>query len=176
MPAGIETVPVTEADASSGFRSGVAPLDQYFSKHALENDRRGIGKTFVLRAGAQATESPRVLGYYTLSMADVEAPSLPKKAGRGLPAYPIPVALIGRLATDERARGAGHGARLLRDALTRIVLVSQQIACFGVVVDAKDASAVTFYEKYGFVGIGAAAFPRRMFIPMKTVLKSASEG
>jgi ribosomal protein S18 acetylase RimI-like enzyme len=105
-------------------------------------------------------------------MADVETPALPKKLARGLPAYPVPVALIGRLATDERVRGQGYGARLLRDALTRIVLASQQIACFGVVVDAKDGSAVGFYEKFGFGSLADNGYPRRMFIALKTVLKS----
>lgn len=171
----LETVPVSEADAGSGFRSGVPALDSYFTRHAVENDRRGIGKTFVLKSEEGAKEPPLVLGYYTLSMADVEAPALPKKLARGLPAYPIPVALIGRLATDARVRGQGHGARLLRDALTRVVLVSQQIACFGAVVDAKDAHAVGFYGRYGFLALGADAYPRRMFISMKTVIKSMGE-
>jgi len=173
MSAGLETVPLAESDVASGFRSGVAALDEYFSKHAWSNDRRGVGKTFVLKAAAVSVETlPPVVGYYTLSMAVAEPASLPKKAARGLPAYSIPVALIGRLAVDERARGQGYGARLLRDALIRIVTVAVQVGCFGVVVDAKDAAAVSFYEKYGFVAIGSGGFPRRMFIAMKTVMKA----
>lgn len=41
----------------------------------------------------------------------------------------MPVALIGRLAVDERARGGRLGETLLLDALARVVEASQLIAC-----------------------------------------------
>jgi hypothetical protein len=48
----------------------------FFAKHTLQNDRRGLGNTFVLRS---ATGEPAILGFYTSSMADVEVDNLPGK-------------------------------------------------------------------------------------------------
>ena len=41
------------------------------------------------------------------------------------------------------------------------------IAAMAVVVDAKDAVAAAFYERYGFMPLSASQ--GRMFLPMKTV-------
>ena len=68
-----------------------------------------------------------------------------------LPRYPMPAALIGRLAVDERARGRRLGEQLLIDALRRVVDAAETIGCLGVIVDAKDEEAEAFYSKYDFV-------------------------
>ncbi len=44
------TRPMREVDPSSGFRSGTRPLDDYFQRHALPNDRADVGRTYVLDA------------------------------------------------------------------------------------------------------------------------------
>ena len=165
--------PATEAigddDPGKGFRCGQAALDDFFAKHALPNDRRGLGKTFVLRhAGGQ----PEILGFYTLSMADVEVDTLPPKIRRGLPRYPVPVARIGRLAVDERVRGRGYGADLLEDAFRRIDTASQVLGCMGVLVDAKDAAALTFYARYGFVVLDDGKSPKPMLLSLKALRKA----
>jgi ribosomal protein S18 acetylase RimI-like enzyme len=87
------------------------------------------------------------------------------------------VALIGRLGVDARTQGLRVGERLLADAFSRIVLASQQIACMGVIVDAKNERAVGFYLKYGFALLETeSVFPRRMFLPMATILESLDDG
>jgi len=64
------TTPVEPDDARSGFRSGVRPLDDYFARHANENEASGVGRTYVLRrATIDDPTLPQVLGFYTLSMA-----------------------------------------------------------------------------------------------------------
>ncbi len=40
---------IEPAAAASGFRCGKHPLDDYFKRHALANDRDGIGCAYVLR-------------------------------------------------------------------------------------------------------------------------------
>src|SRR5262245_44057028 len=100
------TTPIEEADAKSGFSCGKHVLDDYFARHALANDRRGIGRAFVLRrAESDPPELPVVLGFYTLSMASAESAQVAVAITERLPRYPIPVALIGRLAVDGRAQG-----------------------------------------------------------------------
>jgi ribosomal protein S18 acetylase RimI-like enzyme len=86
------------------------------------------------------------------------------------------VALIGRLAVDSRCQGLRLGERLVTDALSRVVFASQQVACLGVIVDAKNQPAVGFYSKYGFTLLEPEArFPRRMFLPMTTILESLGD-
>jgi len=42
-------------------------------------------------------------------------------------------------------------------------------ASWTVIVDAKDANAVAFYKKYGFIEIPSTA--NRLFLPMETIAK-----
>jgi hypothetical protein len=37
------------ADAAAGFSCGKHPLDDYFRRHAVANDRAGISRAYVLR-------------------------------------------------------------------------------------------------------------------------------
>jgi GNAT superfamily N-acetyltransferase len=155
-------------DPACGFRCGKHPLDDYFARHALPNDQAGVGRAYVLEASPEDTGRglPAVLGFYTLSMATVVSADIASAVSKKLPRYPVPAALIGRLAIDERARGRRLGEQLLIDALRRVVSAAETIGCLGVVVDAKDEDAETFYSKYDFVTIAAAGWPRRMFLPI----------
>ena len=164
-----DTTPIQPEDLKCGFKCGTPPLDEFFARHALPNDRAGIGKTYVLRAQSGVADVPDILGFYTLSMADVEPESVAGTVPVRLPRYPMPVALLGRLAAHQEAQGQGVGKRLLRDALRRIANVAGQIGCLGVVVDAKDEAAQGFYARFGFVTLPGADWPRRMFLPMETL-------
>lgn len=163
--------PISAEDAKAGFRSGVHPLDDYFKRHALTNDRAGISRCFVLRP--EQADLPQVSGFYTLSMAAVQADALRPVLKDRLPRYPLPVALIGRLGVDERCRGRRFGEALLIDALSRVVDVAESIACLGVIVDAKDEGAERFYFKYDFVTIEGDGWPRRIFLPIATARAAA---
>ncbi|MGE5047707.1 MAG: GNAT family N-acetyltransferase [Deltaproteobacteria bacterium] len=143
-------VPITVEDAASDFDCGVPALNTYFHKRAVSNDRRGLGKTYVLPGSGAG---PPVLGFYTLSMADVETATLPRKHRSNVPTHPLPVALIGRLARDLRARGRGVGETSLVDAFRRIVTSAGTIGCYGVIVDTKDSNAMAFYQPYGFAAL-----------------------
>ena len=78
----------------------------------------------------------------------------------------LPVTLLGRLASDEKYKGAGLGKLLLVDALKRSCEVSRFIGSMAVVVDPIDKDAVPFYAKYGFVVLPDS---KKMFLPMKTI-------
>ena len=169
------TVRIEAADAASGFRCGKHALDDYFARHALANDQAGIGRAYVLRRSPEDDEAlPRVLGFYTLSMASVASEGLAAAFVKKLPRYPMPVALIGRLAVDERVRGRRIGERLLVDALRRVVDAAELLGCLGIIVDAKDADAERFYVKYDFTTLHSEGWPRRMFLAIATA-KSALE-
>ena len=93
---------------------------------------------------------------------------LPDELARKLPRYPqLPVTLLDRLAVDQSTKGQGLGEHLLLDALHRSLAHADQIAAMAVVVDAKDASAATFYRHFGFLTLQAQ--PSRLFLRMRLV-------
>jgi GNAT superfamily N-acetyltransferase len=160
---------ISPADPACDFRSGKHALDDYFRRHAVGNDQAGIGRAYVLEATNEdvATGLPPVLGFYTLSMATVSSADIASAVSKKMPRYPMPAALIGRLAVDERARGRRLGERLLVDALYRVVSASEIIGCLGIIVDAKDEDAERFYAKYDFLTVDATRWPHRMFLPLE---------
>lgn len=166
------TVRVQAEDAASGFHCGAPSLDEFFARYACSNDQRGIGRTYVLKCPPEAAATlPRVLGYYTLSMTAISAPLLAAAAVEKLPKYPMPAALIGRLAADQRSRTSGLrvGETLLFDAFARVMAAAENVGCFGVVVDAKNETAEGFYRKYDFITVEESRWPRKMFISIGTV-------
>lgn len=165
--------PFVDGDGAAGFHSGVHALDDFLVRHAATNERRGICRVYVReRAPEDPPDLPAVVGFYTLSMADVEADEVVSVLGSRLPRYPMPVALIGRLAVDERARGRRVGEALLVDALRRVLDAAGVVGCVGVVVDAKDERAEAFYARYDFQPLRAGPRPRRMFISVAQVRAS----
>lgn len=165
------------ADPRSGFRSGVHPLDDYFRRHALTNDQLDVGRVYVLESSDADLDAglPPVLGFYTLSMASITSQEAATALQKRLPRYPMPVALIGRLAVDERARGQRLGESLLIDALKRVVDAADLVACLGIVVDAKNDNAEHFYKRYDFIVVDETSWPHRMFLPID-VARAAFEG
>lgn len=109
-----------------------------------------------------------IAGYYTLSQYSVQLDEVPAEVAKKLPKYPmVPATLLGRLAVSRAFRGHGHGATLLLDALYRTPQYSREVPSAGVIVDAKDAAAVAFYTKYGFLEL--PRIERRLFLPMGTL-------
>lgn len=170
------TSQVEADDAASGFSCGKHPLDDYLKRHAVSNDRAGVSRAYVLRRReSDPATLPRVLGFYTLSMAVADSAPIAGVLQKKLPRYPMPVALIGRLAVDTRAQGMRLGEALLIDALRRVVDAAGLVGCTGVIVDAKDHAAERFYTKYDFATIAAETWPRRMFLPLATARSAFAE-
>jgi GNAT superfamily N-acetyltransferase len=171
------TTGIEPDDATSGFVCGKRALDDYFARHALPNDQAGIGRAYVMRrSDADGDDVPRVLGFYTLSMASIGSEAAAAALERKLPRYPMPVALVGRLAVDHRVHGRRIGETLLMDALRRVVDVGAFVGCIGVIVDAKDSDAERFYAKYDFVTVDAEAWPRRMFLSIAVARAAFEDG
>jgi GNAT superfamily N-acetyltransferase len=98
--------------------------------------------------------SGTVRGYYTLVAGQLEHAEAVEAVRKGLSRhFPIPVAILARLAVDERSQGQGLGASLLNDALERICRAAREVAVRAVVVHAVNHVAVDFYERFGFRGL-----------------------
>lgn len=106
----------------------------------------------------------RILGYDALSGATLAFENLTDTDRKGLPAYPIPSARIGRLAGVASARGRGFGELLLQNAIKRVLHARNTLGVHAVVVEAKDARAEAFYRKYGFRLCDAQT--RQLYLPL----------
>jgi len=73
------------------------------------------------------SETNKVAGYYTLSAVAVEHADLPGRARRNAP-NPVPAVLLGHLAIDRKAQGAGWGRLLVRDAISSTLAAADRIA------------------------------------------------
>ncbi len=143
------------------FDCGNEDLNIYLKCFAYQNDKSGIGKTFVL------FDNNKLVGFVTLCSASIAFKELPKNIK--LPRYPIPAIKIARLAVDKRFQGKGYGKELLRHSLDKIATLSEFIGVKFVTVDAKEESK-PFYEKYGFV-----ALPNKKetyILPIELVIKA----
>ena len=131
-------------DDRTEFRSGNIDLDRFFQRYAGQNQfRHHIGTTYV------AVQRDGVVGFITVSSGELGAEKLAKSLRRRLPAYPLPILRIARLAVDERFQGHGIGRLLLRAILELALEIRDRVGCIGVIVDAK-SDAVTYYSLLGF--------------------------
>jgi GNAT superfamily N-acetyltransferase len=103
-------------------------------------------------------------------MGSVQRADAPPRLVRGLPAYPVGMVLIARLAVDQREQGVGLGTRLLADALRMAAVAGDAAAARLVVVDAIDEGASRFYRRHGFTS--TLDHPLRLYRRMKDVRAS----
>jgi GNAT superfamily N-acetyltransferase len=158
---GIRVESLTILHDRSRFSCGVEALDRYFRQQAGQDGKKRVAASFVA-----VLPKGEIAGFYTLSASSFALPALPDDIARKLPRYPqVPATLLGRLAVDQRFRGQGLGRFLLADALYRSC--KSEIASFAVVVDAKDAEGIGFYEREGFMPFRDR--PDKLFLPMATI-------
>jgi predicted N-acetyltransferase YhbS len=144
----------------TSFGCGNDLLDRWLVRYAGQNQRRDAARTFVA-----ATSDDRVYGYYALLAGQLAHHEATPENSEGLSRrFPIPVAILARLAVDLGQQGQGIGAALLNDALVRIVQASEQVAVRAVVVHAVDENASPFYGRFGFRALSAA--PRTLMAPV----------
>jgi predicted N-acetyltransferase YhbS len=157
--AGTERYDAAHHDVTA-FSCGNELLDRWLVRYAGQNQRRDAARTFVV-----ATTDHRVYGYYTLIAGQLDHHEATPETSKGLSQhFPIPVAILARLAVDVSQQGQGIGAALLDDAIVRVVRASEEVAVRAVVVHAADDNTASFYERYGFQALSAT--PRTLMITL----------
>lgn len=137
--------PLAEIDDRDRFDCGRESLDHWFHRHAWANQAAGSSRTNVI-CDADTAE---IVGYVTLSAAQIERAFLPKSQQRNKP-DPVPVTLLGRLAIHKDHQGLGHARSLLLFALRTALRASREIGSFGVITHPIDDRAREFYRRWGF--------------------------
>ena len=125
------------------FDCGVNALNQYLQKFANQDQKRSLTKIYVL------ANNTRIIGYYSLSAHSVNYDDLPDNIKIG--GYRnIPFLLLGRLAVDKNYQGQGYGDTLIIHAFKTTMEVAEKVGILGIIVDAKDDKAASFYHGFGF--------------------------
>ena len=136
---------LAETDDRDTFDCGRESLNAWFRRHAWLNQVNNVSRVTVLsEVGAN-----RVVGYFTLSAAQIERSFLPKPQQRNRP-DPVPAILLGQLAVDKNYQGQGHAADLLLHAYRRVLVASENIACMAIIAHPVDDNVRSFYAKWGF--------------------------
>jgi len=137
--------PLVEGDDLAQFDCGRESLNTWFRRHAWGNHVSGISRVNIIADAG----SGRIVGYVTLSAAQIERAFLPKPQQRNRP-DPVPVTLLGQLAVDKDYQGQGHASSLLLFALKTALHASQTVGSLGVITHPLDDDVRRFYVRWGF--------------------------
>ena len=158
--------PLAESDNRELFDCGRDSLNTWFRRHAWANQVSGASRVNVITDAA----SGRIVGYVTLSAAQIERAFLPKPQQRNRP-DPLPVTLLGQLAVDKDFQGQGHAASLLLFALKTAMSAAEIIGSIGVITHPLNDSVRAFYARWGFQDL--AFDPRRAMMVRMVDLERA---
>ena len=124
--------PLADHHDLSVFECRSAEQTEWLRRHAAQSVGVGTTRVFVVtEAGSQI-----VVAYYAWCMAQVDITGAPQRLRKGAGRYPRPVALLARLGVDLRHEGRGLGAALLQDVVARLLELSADIGCRGLLVHA----------------------------------------
>lgn len=133
--------PLADHHDLSIFECQSSEQTEWLRRHARQSIGVGTTRVFVVTE----PDSFVVVAYYAWCMAHVDFADAPERLRKGAGRYPQPVALLARLGVDIRHEGRGLGAALLQDVFARIVELSSDIGCRGLIVHAESSDARDFY-------------------------------
>lgn len=160
--------PVSKAHDRKGFDCGQPDLNDYLARHARQAHESGAAKTYV---AIDAGDGVTVLGFYTLSPAQVEfslMPAAARPAGAGR--HPIGGFRLARLAISRAYQRRGLGGQLLIAAAQRCIQVSAQVGGTMLLIDAKDRRAAEWYRSYGALELPNA--PLSLVLPYAVFIEA----
>ncbi len=147
------------------FDCGNSALNIFLQKTARQHITKGMSRTFVLINDENPKE---ILGFYTLSICEVETEYLPRNIAKKYPDQ-VPAVKLARLAVATTHQSKGYGNYLIGSAVEKVILISENVGIIGLFVDAKDDHAKEYYEKFGFISLNGN--PLILFLPIQTLIK-----
>ena len=120
-------------------------MNHWFRRHGWANHAAGVSRLNIICD----TAADRIVGYVTLSAAQIERSSLPKSHRRNKP-DPLPATLLGQLAVDKNYQARGYARSLLLFALRTSLRASLEVASWGIITHPLDDAVRRFYARHGF--------------------------
>lgn len=147
------------------FDCGNAALNSFLQKTARQHISKGMSRTFVLINDENPKE---IIGFFTLSICEVEAEYLPQSISKKYPDQ-VPAVKLARLAVSIKHQHQRFGNYLIGSTIEKVILISDNVGIIGLFVDAKDNYAKEYYEQYGFISLRGN--PLVLFLPMQTLIQ-----
>jgi hypothetical protein len=133
---------LTDRHDISRFACRSVEQTEWLQRFSRQSAAAGTTKVFVVTE----TTGPMVVAYYAWCMAQIGHSGTPDRLRKGAGRYPQPVALLARLGVDSAHEGQGLGAGMLLDVLARLVDLSTDIGCPGLLLHAESTEARDFYR------------------------------
>ena len=137
-------VPLDAKHRLEAFDCGEPILNDWLIFHARQAQGSGSAKTFVV------TDDDRVLGYYSLTVGQIDTLEAPERVRTGMGRYPVPVVILARLAVAREYHGRGIGRGMLQDAIRRTLSIAGQAGVRAMLTHPL-TGATGFYERFGFI-------------------------
>lgn len=137
--------PLGASHQLGSFDCGKPALNGWLTRYARQAQGSGSAKTFVV------VDGDRVVGYFSLTVGQIDTLDAPERFRQGMGQYPIPVVILARLAVSRADQGRGIGSGLLRDAIRRTTLIAEQAGIRAMLTHPIDEEAAKFYTRFGFV-------------------------
>jgi len=142
------------------FDCGYESLNQWLANRAWTNQRHGDSRTYV----SIDADTGQIAGFYALATRSMERTATSGWLARNAP-DPIPLILLGQLATSLDARGRGLGASLFVDAVRRSQSAAQIVGARALFTEAIDDTAAAFYAHQGMKRLASA--PHMLYLPLR---------
>ena len=128
------------------FDCGQPTLNNWLLNHARQAQGSGSARTFVV-----AGQDDRVVGYFSLSVGQVDTAEAPERLRQGMGRFPLPVVILARLAVSREYQGLGIGVGMLQDAIRRTLLIAEQAGIRAILTHPLNEDAAGFYLRFGFI-------------------------
>ncbi len=157
-------------DLIKDFDCGDESVNAYLHESCLEEESERFAKIFIMLDNSSGY---KLVGYYTLSNASIEAKELPDEFMKGK-AFPCPAILIGKFGIDKNFQGKKLSRVLLWDVYRRILLLYKGDSAFKAIrVDTRKEEAENFWNKQGFFRLQKRS--KCFFLPVTTLIKLLEE-
>jgi predicted N-acetyltransferase YhbS len=129
----------------SDFDCGDERLNKFLKETALDHQRKGVSKTYVL------LEDGKLIAYLTIVVGSAQVTESPAEMTKGLTKhFPFPVLTLARLGVAKTKQASGLGKALVKQCLKLAIAVDQLVGLRAVIVDVQTEEMGSYYEKFDF--------------------------
>ncbi len=161
----LKIVLLDKSHSRKRFDCGSTALNSFLQKTARQHITKGMSRTFVLIKDEHPNE---IIGFYTLSICEVESAHLPITISKKYPDQ-VPAVKLARLAVSMEYQKQGFGNYLVSSAVSKSILISENVGIIGLFIDAKDEYAKSYYQQFGFISLHGKT--QTLFLPVQTLIQ-----